>query len=139
MQSSPEIENNLSDRQNGNKTAKRALGPRSSKYWARCVFLGKTTRHGKTYVTSNYHVKIQHAGQRELFGLNTADKEEAMKLAEEIYFLIRSGPDGWQRAVDKYRKKMAVRKDDPTIGDYLKAVRELSGMSPETFIGYARK
>jgi hypothetical protein len=43
------------------------------------VFLGKTTRHGKTYYTSNYYVKIQHAGRRELLGLNTADKEEAMK------------------------------------------------------------
>jgi len=139
MHPSPEIEKTSSDRQNGNKTAKRALGPRSSKYWARRVFLGKTTRNGKTYFTSNYYVKIQHAGQRELFGLNTADKEEAMKLAEEIYYLIRSGPDGWQRAVDKYRKKMVVRSDDPTIGDYLKAVKELSGMSPETFAGYARK
>jgi len=139
MHPSPEIEKRLSDRQNGTKTAKRTLGPRSQKYWARRVFLGKTTRNGKTYYTSNYYVKIQHAGQREQFCLNTADKEEATKLAEEIYFSIRSGPDGWQRAVDKHRKKMVVRTDDPTIGDYLKAVKELSGMPPETFAGYARK
>ena len=43
MHPSPEIEKAPSDRENGNKTAKRALGPRSQKYWARRVFLGKTT------------------------------------------------------------------------------------------------
>ena len=118
-----------------NAPARRALGPRSSKYWARRVFLGHTTRNRKTYFTPNYCVKIQRAGQRELFGLNTADKEEATKLAEEIYFLIRSGPDGWQRVVDNYRKKMVVRKDDPMIGDYLKAVKELA----DSFIARTKK
>src|ERR1035437_4030955 len=140
MNSPPKPQNSLSDRKSVNKTAKqRALGPRSPKYWARRVFLGRTTRRGKVYVTANYYVKIQHAGQRELFCLNTADKAAAIALAEEIYFLIHSGPDGWQQALGKYRKQMLVRQDDPAIGDYLKAVKELSGMAPDTFAGYARK
>jgi len=139
MNSLLETENDLSDPKSGQKMAKRAASAKGGKYWATRVFLGKTTRRGKTYYTSNYYVRIQHAGKRELFCLNTADKAAAIKQAEGIYYLVRSAPDGWQNALEKYGKTMIIRKDDPTVGEYLEALRGLSGMDPQTLIGYARK
>ena len=51
--------------------------------------------------------------------------------ADEIYYLARSGHDGWQRAVDKYRKKWVVRSDDPTVPDYLKRIESCMSASTD--------
>jgi hypothetical protein len=45
--------------------------------------------------------------------------------------------EGWDAATAMFNPEMVVRKDDPTLGDFLKEVAAKSGLKPKTFRNYA--
>jgi hypothetical protein len=79
-------------------------------------------------------VKIQHLGCRKTFALKAGNKDVAAAKAKEIYLAVVS--KGWSAAEAIYNPDMIVRKDDPSLGDFLAEVQAKSSLKPMTFRNY---
>jgi hypothetical protein len=67
-------------------------------------------------------------GIRCSFALGTTNAEAAATKARDIYLKVVS--EGWDAAMSMFNPDMAVKKDDPTVGDFLKDVAAKSGLKP---------
>lgn len=79
-----------------------------------------------------WQVKLYHQGRHLWINLETANKEAAAKKARDQWRVLKT--IGWD-AVKPKRERLV----DPTVGDFLGAVRAEADLRPATFEIYARK
>jgi integrase len=91
---------------------------------------------GERQVVEEWQVYIQHMGRREWFALGSNNKIVASKRAAEIYQSLRL--NGWENTITKYKGEMQSRKQDCTVGEFLRAVQEVSHASPRSLANYSR-
>ena len=101
------------------------------RYWQERLY--KEEREG--HVDSCYSVRIAHGGRRERFQLGTANKYEAAAKARTIYqsLVVNS----WDATLAKFKKAMAPRKTDVTIGEFLSEIHALHASRAKTLESYA--
>ena len=81
-------------------------------------------------------MQIQHAKERKIINLRTANKEEAATLARNFYRELLKF--GWDEALRRHKGIPATEKKiNVTIGEYLSAVREKSLIYPKTLKSYS--
>lgn len=140
MKNQIQNQNTASNPKSGQKVA-RKISRANENFWLSKVFLAKKKDKitGKVYLSGTYYIRLQHGGSRQLFALGESDKLEAAKKAKELFCLIHSADDGWQKTQEKYGKVMIVRKDDPTLGEYLQAAHDCGIWNAGTFRVYSAK
>jgi integrase len=106
------------------------------RYWKKRVFQPKYTRDGETHKSPHWAVYIQHRGQRHKWSLGTANQEAAAAKAKDIFMRLQSG--GWEAAVQKYRPKLAEKKGDVTVGEFIAEVKAKADVDPKTLEGYCK-
>ena len=79
-------------------------------------------------------MRIQHLSRRKSFALATSNAEAAAIKARDIYLIVAKG---WQEAEALFNPAMEVRKDDPTVGEFLAEVESKSDLKPRTFRTYS--
>src|SRR5512137_2892084 len=89
-------------------------------YWKKRLYRNTFTRGGQRFEVKEWCVKIQHLGYRKTFALKAGNKDVAAAKAKEIYLAVVS--KGWAAAEAIYNPDMVVRKDDPSLGDFLAEV-----------------
>jgi integrase len=104
-------------------------------YWKARLFRNTYTRDGEKHEAGTLSVKIQHLGRRETVPLHSANREAAAIKARDIYLLIVA--KGWDAALAQFKPEMLVRKDDPTLGEFLAEVEAKSDLKARTFRNYA--
>jgi integrase len=101
------------------------------RYWQERLY--KEEREG--HVDSCYSVRIAHGGRRERFQLGTANKYEAAAKARTIYQSLVA--NSWDATLAKFKKAMAPRKTDVTIGEFLSEIHALHASRAKTLESYA--
>ena len=116
-------------------SASRTISRTHKDYWKRRLERHSYTHDGKLIEVNEWSVRIQHRGIRRSFALGTNNAETACIKARDIYLKVVS--EGWDAAMAAFNPEMVVRKDDPTLGDFLTEVAAKSGLKPKTFRNYA--
>jgi len=104
-------------------------------YWRDRLERHCYTHDGKLVEVNEWSIRIQYLGRRKSFALGTNNKDVAAVKARDIYLTIVA--KGWDAAEASFNPEMVVRKDDPTLGDFLHAVEQKSELKPKTFRNYA--
>jgi integrase len=120
--------------------AKRQLSKTHKDYWKARLEKRSYTNDGERAEVNEWSVRIQHLGKRRSFALGTSDAEAAAVKARDCYLAIYA--KGWDAAEAEFNPKMIVRRDDPTIGQFLQEVAAKSGLKAKTFriySGYFRR
>lgn len=86
---------------------------------------------------SNYGVQMTYKGKRARFSLGSLNKEAAAAKAREIRMHLEA--NGWQDTLERYKPSMSSKKGSATLGDYLKAVDDLSTHNSKTLAVYITK
>jgi integrase len=95
-----------------------ARGKTHADYWLKKVFRPTYQADGEKRETGCFSVKIQFAGRRELFPLNTANRAEAARKGKQIWISIVA--NGWNRTLLQYKPQAVyVPPTFVTVGDYL--------------------
>jgi integrase len=95
------------------------------RYWKERVFKPTYTRGGERYQSNNWAVYLQHRGQRHKWSLETPNREAAAAKAKNIFLCLQA--QGWDVTVQRYRPKMAEKKRDVTVGEFIDAVKGYCG------------
>src|SRR5258708_29707932 len=107
------------------------------RYWKERVFKPTYTRGGERYQSNNWAVYIQHRGQRHKWSLETPNREAAAAIAKNIFLCLQA--QGWDVTVQRYRPKMAEKKRDVTVGEFIEAVKKHCGPAKaKTIEDYAK-
>ena len=114
---------------------KRALSRTHAGYWKDRLEKRCYTRDGELHEVNEWSVRIQHLGKRQSFALRSSNAETAAIKARDLYMTVVS--KGWAAAEAEYNPAMIIRKDDPTLGEFLGEVELKSGLKPKTFRGYS--
>jgi len=114
---------------------RRGVAKTHSDFWKARLERRCYTHEGKLVEVSEWSIRIQHLGKRKGFALGTNNKDAAAIKARDIYLNIVA--KGWEEAEAQFNPEMVVRRDDPTVGDFLAAVDAKSGLKPKTFRNYS--
>jgi len=115
--------------------ARRGVAKTHSDYWKARLERRCYTHEGKLVEVNEWSIRIQYLGKRKSFALGTNNKDVAAIKARDIYLSIVA--KGWDATEEYFNPEMVVRKDDPTVGDFLVAVDAKSGLKPKTFRNYS--
>lgn len=110
-----------------------SVGKNDARYWLSRVFRPVNDRGS---VSPHYSMRLQFRGRRLAFGLGTANKEAAARIAAGIYGdLLKLGVEG---ALAKHRAQKPEKEDRvATVGEWIEAARRVSVANPATFACYA--
>jgi integrase len=112
-------------------------GKTDIRYWQTAVFRQKYGRNGVAHQTSEWAIKIQHAGRREAFPLETANRAAAGAKARNIYLSPRA--NGWEATLAKFKSKANNQpKTAATVGEFLEQATASSSGRSKTVEGYCR-
>lgn len=104
-------------------------------YWSRR--LRKRTYMDSDGVTEipTWQIRLHHLGREGWFNLDTANQAAAAAKARDIYvFLIANG---WEATVAKFKPASeTAKRTNLTVGDFLKAVKNLACLRIGTFLNY---
>jgi integrase len=115
--------------------AKQNFGSRfSPTYWRDRIYRPRYVRDGQRFSVTEWYARIQHAGRREQIGLGTNFREDAARRAARLYQTVRA--KGWDRALKEFAPDKTQRTDCPTVGEFLTAVEQVTGLNPRTLRGY---
>jgi hypothetical protein len=103
-------------------------------YWRKRIFKPTYLRDGQKLTSPNFCIEMQHAGKRVRWSLGPANLEAAAARARTMYLYVVS--HGWEAALTKYRPA-AVRQADPSVGQFIDAVRLVADVEPKTLCGYS--
>ncbi len=107
-------------------------------YWAQKVFRPTYRVNGALRQTACYSIKIQFAGRRELFALNTANKPEAAKTAKRIWVSLAA--NGWDTTLREFKPQAVyVPPLFVTVGDYIDFLKEHQFYAAQTLYGALTK
>jgi integrase len=106
-----------------------ARGKTHADYWLKKVFRPTDRAEGEKRVSGCFSVKIQFAGRRELFPLNTANRAEAARKAKQIWVSLAA--NGWNRTLLQHKPQAVyVPPTFVTVGDYLEYLEKHQLYSP---------
>jgi integrase len=111
-------------------------------FWKSRVFRRKFVHDGKTKEVQDWSVRIQHAGHREFFNLDTPNKVTAAARAKERFEFVKA--HGWETALAKFKHgeekaKIAAEKAALTVGEYIAEVEKLAtDHRPRTIHDYGK-
>jgi integrase len=107
------------------------------RFWQEKISKQATTgANGQAYQQSDYSVRIQHQGRRELFTLGTPNKYEAARKAREIHQQLVA--TGWDATLATYKPKSdTAPKCDCTVGEFLAELRAFHASQAKTIDNYA--
>ena len=112
-------------------------------YWAgRVTKRAYVDREGRDRTVDEFQVLIQFAKRREWFQLGTANGASAAKKAAAIYSTLAN--KGWEVAVAEFKHRALSRKENPSVGDFFKAIRgavaaRTNAPNAQTLSGYFSK
>jgi integrase len=81
-------------------------------------------------------VSIQRRGKRVGMSLETGNRDAAARRAMEMFEYVRA--NGWEAGLAKYRPAMHRKGADPTVGEFIEAVRATSSINKPTLETYFR-
>ena len=116
---------------------KRATGPDKPEFWTPKLRLLVHTLRGVRRYGTEWTIRLQHDGTREVVNLKTSDKAQAAKDAVDVYHQLKA--NGWDavRAVHKPESQETLPPGAVwTMGDVLKAARARSDLAPTTTRDY---
>jgi integrase len=97
------------------------------RYWKNKVFL----------LGSTYWVQIQFSGRRAKINLHHANVDQAAAKARDLYRSLLSS--GWDETLCRFKAGYTEpKKTALTIGEYVEAVKEKTGLRNQTIEGYAK-
>jgi len=128
------------NRKNGPKVARLESGPLRSKgrdidYWK-----ARLVQHDPG--AKEWSVRIQHAGKRQWFALETANRDAAAARAKERFEFVKA--HGWEAATLHFKygeekAKVTAEKNALTVGEYIAEVESLATeQSPRTIHDYGK-
>jgi integrase len=109
----------------------------SLRYWENQIFKNKYKYKGKVRNSGTYCSKIMHEGKRVTFNLKTGNKAQAAVLAKEIYLHLQL--NGYEETVKKYKSNGEKKNESPTVGAFLKEIRDKANLRAETLYTYEKK
>jgi integrase len=123
------------------KQSVQAAGGRAPKshpnFWKQRLFHPSYTREGDLVSLPEWAVKIQFRGERETFTFGTANQTAAAVQARDIYASLLA--NGWEATRLKFKPEHTKKVIVPSVGEYLTAVRAISGIAVPTLETYAVK
>ena len=108
------------------------------RFWKRRLFHPSYTRNGKQIRQPELAVRLQKAGVRHTFKLNTANQDKAARKAVQIYALLLAVD--WPETLKRFgveKPSTATHARKVTIGQYLAAAEAVFDRKPKTFRLYA--
>jgi integrase len=113
------------------------LGKSDIRYWQKAVFRQKYTRNGVAHQVSEWAIKLQRVGRREIFPLGTANRAAAAAKAREIHRALQT--NGWEETMAKFKpRKIAPFAVVGTVGEFLAQVAVNTSAKAKTVRGYSR-
>jgi integrase len=107
------------------------------RYWQQAVFRPAYTRLGVRHVLPDWVAKVQYAGRRETFPLETPNKAAAAARARDIFLALQA--EGWDAAVARFKPHtQAPDSSVTTVGNFLEAVKGMWSGNPKTLADYIR-
>jgi hypothetical protein len=107
------------------------------RFWQDTVFRHTRMASGKTYVDSDYSVRIQHKGRRAMFALGTSNRAAAAARARDIYIYLSA--NDWEKTLTKFKSKTPdVEGSIITVGDFIREIKARSPKRDLTLNGYIR-
>jgi hypothetical protein len=106
------------------------------RYWLAAVKRPTYTRNGETFESPYFMVSIQRRGKRVGMSLETGNRDAAARRAMEMFEYVRA--NGWEAGLAKYRPAMHRKGADPTVGEFIEAVRATSSINKPTLETYFR-
>lgn len=107
-------------------------------YWkSRLKKRSYKSSEGDSKVVEEWQVRLTHRGVEKWFNLHTNNQEAGAQKAKNIYMHLME--HGWDETLAKYKPDMLVRKDDPTVGEFLAELREKTSLKEQTYQTYAKK
>lgn len=106
------------------------------KYWLKRV----KARASEGKNAANLSVRIKYRGHREWFNLDTGNREIAAKKSAEIYRRLIAV--GWEQVLREQKQRGIGPKTNEapkTVGEFIAAMEESSGLSAETLSAYVSK
>jgi len=125
-------------KKSGPKMALKNTGPLRTKGRDLDFWKGRLVKHNPG--DKEWSVRIQHAGKRQWFALETPNKTTAGARAKERFDFIKA--HGWEKALQKFKDgeekaKIEAEKNALTVGEYIDEVKNLATeQSPRTLHGY---
>ena len=109
----------------------------SLRYWEKQIFKNRYKYKGKIQNSCTYCSKIMYDNKRVTFNLKTGNKTKAAALAKEIYLHLQL--NGYEETLKKYKSNGEKKNESPTVGAFLKEIRDKSNLRVETLYTYEKK
>jgi len=128
------------NRKSGPKVALKKLKPVRTKGRDLDFWKSRLVKHNPA--DKEWSVRIQHAGKRQRFGLETANREAAAGRAKERFEFVKA--HGWEAAIQHFKygeekAKVTAEKNALTVGEYIAEVESLATeQSPRTVHDYGK-
>jgi integrase len=106
------------------------------RYWRDRVFRPIYTRGGDRHESPNLAIYIQHRGRRHKWSLGTPNRDAAAAKARDIFLILQA--QGWDAAVARYRPRLAEKKRDVTVGEFIEEVKAKADLEARTIEGYSK-
>jgi integrase len=106
------------------------------RYWKDRVFRPIYTRGGDQHESPNLAIYIQHRGRRHKWSLGTPNRDAAAAKARDIFLILQA--QGWDAAVARYRPKLADKKTNVSVGEFIEEVKAKADLEPKTIEGYCK-
>jgi len=106
------------------------------RYWRDRVFRPIYTRGGDRHESPNLAIYIQHRGRRHKWSLGTPNRDAAAAKARDIFLTLQA--QGWDAAVSRYRPKLAEKKTNVSVGEFIEEVKAKADLEPKTIEGYCK-
>ena len=118
-----------------------SLSKTDLRYWKDRIFTPTYTRRNRNgeierHESPNWAVYVQHRGRRHKWSLETPNREAAAAKAKDIFLSLQA--KGWEATIQKYRPKMAEKKRNVTVGEFIEAVKATTDLEPKSLEDYCR-
>jgi integrase len=123
-------ENTVEDTKSVQEVSGVSRGKTHADYWLKKVFRATYQSSGARRETGCFSVKIQFAGRRESFPLNTSNRAEAARKAKQIWVSLAA--NGWDKTLAQFKPQAVyIPPTFVTVGDYLNYLEEHRLYSPQ--------
>jgi integrase len=81
-------------------------------------------------------IYIQHRGRRHKWSLGTPNRDAAAAKARDIFLILQA--QGWDAAVARYRPRLAEKKRDVSVGEFIEELKAKADLEARTIEGYCK-
>jgi integrase len=106
------------------------------RYWRDRVFKPTYTRGANRLEAPNWAVHVQYRGRRHKWSLGTPNREAAAAKARDIFLSLQAA--GWEATIACYRPKLAEKKPNVSVGEFIAELKAKADLDPRTVEGYCK-